>query len=249
MTFKPRIAAGAAALALAAGGLGMAGMLSAGASTPPCGDCSDIWSLEFHHAFPLDVYHGQASSGQPVILFQRSNSDPAEDFVVTDLGPVDSVDRHHRNLISTGFSQAFGSDAAFEIEYEPLGVPSHLCVGTTLDEAAYAGEPVALYPCGESPSTVWVLDTADGVSPVPGYDRLRQRRDGQLLRPARAELPGRLPDRMPAPQLNVEPLSTFSDGTIYDSQLWNGIGGPPPHHRPCPPRPPFRRTRPASSFW
>jgi hypothetical protein len=50
----------------------MAGMLSAGASTPPCGDCSDIWSLEFHHEFPLDVYHGQASSGQPVILFYDS---------------------------------------------------------------------------------------------------------------------------------------------------------------------------------
>src|SRR5512135_3336172 len=143
MTFKPRTAAGATALALAAGGLWMAVMLSAGASTALCGDYSDIRSLEFHHGFSLDVYQGQASSGQPVILFQRSNSDPAEDFVVTDLGLVDSVYRHHRNLIGTGFSQAFGSDAAFEIEYEPLGVPSHLCVGTTLDEAAYSGEPVA----------------------------------------------------------------------------------------------------------
>ena len=242
MTFKPRIAAGAAALALAAGGLGMAGMLSAGASTPPCGDCSDIWSLEFHHEFPLDVYHGQASSGQPVILFQRSNSDPAEDFVVTGLGLVDSVYRHHRNLISTGFSQAFGSDAAFEIEYEPLGVPSHLCVGTTLDEAAYSGEPVALYPCGESPSTVWVLDTADGVSPVPGYDPYVNGATDSFSDPLVLTYPAGNPTDMPRPQLDVQPLSSFSDGTIYDSQLWNGIGGPPPPPPSLPPTPTISPT-------
>ena len=249
MTFKPRIAAGAAALALAVGGLGMAGILSAGASTPPCGDCSDIWSLEFHHDFPLDVYHGQASSGQPVILFQRSNSDPAEDFVVTDLGLVDSVYRHNRNLISTGFSQAFGSDAAFEIEYEPLGVPSHLCVGTTLDEAAYSGEPVALYPCGESPSTVWVLDTADGVSPVAGLRRLHQRRDGQLLQPARADLPGRQPDRHAAPAAERPAAEQFlGRHDLRQPASGTASAARRRHHRPCPPRRPFR-PRTTSSFW
>ena len=239
MTFKPRIAAGAAALALGAGGLGMAGMLSAGASTPPCGDCSDIWSLKFHHEFPLDVYQAQASPGQPVILFQRSNSDPAEDFVVEELGPVDSVYRHHRNLISTGFDQAFTPAAAFEIEYEPLGVSSHLCVGTTPDEAAYPGEPVALYPCGESASTVWVQDTdpADGVSPVPGYDAYINAATDSFSNPLVLNYPAGYPTDMPRPQLNVQPLSSFSDGTIYDSQLWNGIGGPPPPPPSPPPSP------------
>ena len=93
MVFKARIAAGTATLALAAGGLGTIGTLSASAApTPPCGssNCANIYSLKFHRAFPLDVYQGQSQYGQPVILFQRSNTDPAQDFVVKDLGTVGS---------------------------------------------------------------------------------------------------------------------------------------------------------------
>ena len=150
----------------------MAGLLPAGATTPPCGsaNCSNIYSLKFHDDFPLDVYHAQSSYGQPVILFQRSNSDPAQDFVVKDLGTVDSFYTSSRGLISPAFDQAYGPEEAFEIQYEPYGDNSNFCVGTTPDQIAQSGEKVALYPCGTSASTIWAQDTNpnDGTT-APGY--------------------------------------------------------------------------------
>jgi len=231
MALKARIAAGAAALALAAGGAGMAGTLSASATTPPCGsdNCSSIWSLKFHWPFPLDVYHGASSYGQPIILFQRSNSDPAQDFVVTPLGSVDSFFDHGRGLISPEFDQAYGHQEAFEIQYQPSGRPSNFCVGTQPDQTANPGDPVSLYPCGASASTIWAQDTRhrDGHSPVPGYFAYINGETDSFSDPVVLNYPAGNPTDMPRIQLNVQPLSTYSDGTIFDNQLWNGIGEGP----------------------
>ena len=84
MSFKSKLLAGAATLALV-GGVGTAGALSAAAATPSCGhNCIDIFSRAFgtHRTpnFVLDVLRQGAKVGQPIILFRTSNTDPAEDF-------------------------------------------------------------------------------------------------------------------------------------------------------------------------
>ena len=167
MAFKARIAASAATLALTAGGLGMVGTLSASATTPSCGsNCSNIYSLKFNRRTSRwTCTTAQASYGQPVILFQRSNSDFAEDFVVKDLHTVDTFYQHDRGLISPAFDQAYGNQEAYEIQYQPLGRPTNFCVGTTPYEIGWTGEKVALYPCGASASTIWAQDTTRATAP------------------------------------------------------------------------------------
>ena len=253
MAFKARIAVGAASLALTAGGLGMAGLLPAGATTPPCGsaNCSSIYSLKFRQDFPLDVYDAKSSYGQPVILFQRSNSDPAQDFVVKDLGTVDSFYTSSRGLISPAFDQAYGPEEAFEIQYEPHGKNSNFCVGSTPDQIAQSGEKVALYPCGASASTIWAQDTNpnDGTT-APGYSVYINGETNSFSNPLVLNYPAGNPTEMPRVQLNVQPLSDYSSakpysGSVYDNQQWNGIASvlPPPPPPPTlpptlPPTPP-----------
>ena len=247
MAFKARIAASAAALALTAGGLGMVGTLSASATTPPCGsaNCSNIYSLKFDRYFPLDVFHAKASWGQPVILFQRSNSDPAQDFVVKDLGTVNSF-YATGGLVSPAFDQAYGDEEAFEVQYEPYGKNSNFCVGTTPDQIAQSGEKVSLYPCGASARTIWAQDTNpnDGTT-APGYSAYINGETNSFSNPLVLNYPAGNPTDMPRVQLNVQPLSDSSSakpysGSVYDNQQWNGIAGtlPPPPPPPPPTTPP-----------
>ena len=89
MSFKAKIAAGAATFALACGGLGTVGTLSASAATPSwvtsAMTCTQRSSAP---ASLLDTFQGWAAANQEVILFQASNSDVAEDFVIKPLGKV-----------------------------------------------------------------------------------------------------------------------------------------------------------------
>lgn len=237
MAIKARIAAGAATLALTAGGLGMVGTLSASATpTPSCGsaNCSSIYSLKFHRAFPLDVYQGKSHYGQPVILFQRSNTDPAEDFVVKDLGTVGTFYDHNRGLITPAFDQAYSGEEAYEIQYEPLGKNSNFCVGTSPNVVAWSGDKVGLYPCGGSASTIWAQDTNlnDGTT-AKGYSVYINGATDSFSNPLVLNYPAGNPTDMPRVQLNVQPLSTFSspdptDGSVYDNQQWNGIASATP---------------------
>jgi hypothetical protein len=91
MSIKSKVLATAATLTVLSG-VGMAGALtagSAGAATPSCGrHCVNIFSLQFGtHKNPnylMDVWRQGAKVGQPIILFRASNSDPAEDFSLSD---------------------------------------------------------------------------------------------------------------------------------------------------------------------
>ena len=217
MSFMAKIAAGAATLALAGGGLGMAGPLSAGAATSSCGaNCTSWYTQKFGPAFVLDVLHGRPTTGNAVILFQSSNDDRAEDFVTDYLGTVDSFYGDHRHLISPGFDQAYGDDEAIEIRYEPLGADSDLCVGTWPGEVAQAGFKIRLEACGQA-STLFAIDEAD----VSGdYTPLITGTDTNFSTPLVLTYPAGHPTDLPRPWLNVEPLNTFSDGTVFDSQLW-----------------------------
>src|ERR1700753_73383 len=96
MSVKAKIAAGAATSGLVGGGVAMAGTMTASAATPNCGaNCTSIFTQKYGPQYLVDVFQAKAAAGTPVILFQRSNSDPAEDFVVQDFGNVDSFYSHY----------------------------------------------------------------------------------------------------------------------------------------------------------
>jgi hypothetical protein len=188
MSIKSKVLAAAATLTLV-GGVGTAGVLSAGpasAATPSCGiACVNLFSYQFGtHRSPnyvVDVLRQGERIGQPVILFRDANYDPAEDWTVAFQGTVadffaaglvSSTTALHYGCIATvnfpdcPFSVATtgtpGVDSnflAFENEYAPFGVESGLCLGVAT--TAFNDEGVTLQPCGVSAKTVWILDTLD----------------------------------------------------------------------------------------
>ena len=198
MSFKAKMAAAAATFALAGGGLGMLGTLSASAATHRCGsNCQDLYTQKFGHRYLLATFQGKAAANQEVILCKASNRDPAEDFVMKNLGSVGSFYGQHRRLITSQFDTRYSSISAYEFQYEPNGVNSNLCLGTSPGQVAQAGFKVGLEPCGEHRNSVWAIFTGQFAGDVHDVRVRRpgQCRDGQLLRPARAQLPGRQPDR------------------------------------------------------
>jgi hypothetical protein len=243
MSFKSKMLAGAATLALV-GGVATAGSLSASASTPSCGHrCIDVFSRQFgtHHTpnFVMDVFRQGAKVGQPIILFRNSNSDPAEDFTVSFQGHVS--DFFAAGLVSAAVNLHYGNgsaiahdEPAFELEYSPFGVDSGLCVGTAT--TAIQNEGVTLQPCGVSAKTVWILDTFDKSFPAffTGYFPAINGSDTNFSHPFVLTYPANgFPTDRPRPQLKVANLTGFSNGigrvvgTVIDTQLWGanfGVG-------------------------
>jgi hypothetical protein len=240
MSFKSKVLAGAATLALI-GGVGTAGALSASAATPSCGrNCIDIFSRAFGtHRTPgyvMDVLRQGAKVGQPIILFRTSNTDPAEDFVPSIQGTTS--DFFAAGLVSAavnlhygGGAVGFPDDPAIELEYAPFGVDSGLCVGVAA--TATAKEGVTLQPCGVSAKTVWIIDTND--SPVTlrgGYVPLINGSDTNFSHPFVLTYPGNgFPTDKPRPQLFTSNLTGFSHGigtpigSVNDTQLWGANFG------------------------
>jgi hypothetical protein len=240
MSIKSKVAAAAATLTLV-GGVGMAGMLTAGtasAATPSCGpSCIDIFSKQFgtHHSpkFVVDVWRQGEMAGQPVILFRTANYDPAEDFTVAFQGTV--ADFYNADLVSAavalhygGLASGFPNDPAFENEYAPFGVDSGLCLGVAT--TALPGEDVTLQPCGVSSKTVWILDFADSWHTFThgGYIPLINGSDTNFSHPLVLTYPAdSYPTDLPRPVLEVTNLTGFSNGfgapelgTVESSQLW-----------------------------
>jgi hypothetical protein len=250
MSFKSKMLAGAASLALV-GGVAVAGGLSANAATPSCGhNCIDIFNRQFgtyrSPNFVMDVFRQGARVGQPIILFRTSNSDPAEDFTVSLQGNVS--DFFAAGLVSSAVALHYGGlavgaddDAAYELEYAPYGVDSGLCVG--VQATAMQGEHVTLQPCGVSAKTVWIVDDGGsnfdtgvslGDSPrtSPFYVPLINGSDTNFSHPFVLDYPHNgYPTDIPRPQLQVRNLTGFSNGhgpivgTVIDTQLWGAVFG------------------------
>jgi hypothetical protein len=246
MSFKSKMLAGAATLALV-GGVGTAGALSASAATPSCGhSCIDIFSRQFGTQrspnFVMDVFRQGAKVGQPIILFRTSNSDPAEDFTVSLQGNVS--DFFAAGLVSSAVALHYGGlavgaddDAAYELEYAPYGVDSGLCVG--VQATAMQNEGVTLQACGVSAKTVWILDDGgtnfpggDSPSTLPVYAPLINGSDTNFSHPFVLSYPSNgYPTDRPRPQLQVRNLTGFSNGrgpivgTVIDTQLWGARFG------------------------
>ncbi len=248
MSFKSKLLAGAATLALV-GGVGTAGALSASAATPSCGaNCIDIFSRAFGtHATPnfvVDVFRQGAKVGQPIILFRTSNTDPAEDIVPSIQGTT--ADFFAAGLVSAAVALHFGciagvnfpncgvtgvDDPAMELEYSPFGVDSGLCVGVAA--TAFAHEGVTLQPCGVSAKTVWILDINDSPATLNhGFIPLINGSDTNFSHPFVLTYPSNgFPTDKPRPQLFTNNLTGFSHGigtpigSVSDFQLWGADFG------------------------
>jgi hypothetical protein len=230
MSIKAKIAAGAATLTIVGGGLGMAGTLTASAATPSCSSyCGQLFSQKYETHYVVDVYQAKAKAGQPVILFQTSNSDPAEDLTFNDLGTVDSFYRSHRHLVSPQFDHAFPNEEAFEVEYAPYGLNSNFCLSTP-GQTARADDDITLQSCGATAGSIFAADSdhavrdyhSQGNEDVP----LVSGATTQFSNPLVLNYPAGNPTDMPRPQLNVEPEQTYANGTVFDNQQWGVQGGP-----------------------
>ena len=231
------------------GGVGAAGALSAGAATPSCGgSCVNLYNRAIGHHFVLDVFRRAAKVGQPIILFARSNADPAQDFTVSLQGTVSdfyaaglvsgAVAHHYGCTVGSGqyqFPNCAGAvDApAFELEYQPLGQDTGLCMGTpSFGGKAVAvtnGTKVALEPCGVNGSTVWIVDTNPQDVPT-GADNFVGINGAQtnFSHPYVLTYPKNgYPTDVPRPQLTVHTLQRFSQGSpsVYDNEIWRGSAG------------------------
>lgn len=227
MSIKSKIFAAAATLTLV-GGIGAASALTAGsasAATPSCGkNCIDIFGQKFgthkHPHFVLDVYQAKAQAGQPVILYQTSNYDPAEDFTVSVQGTV--ADFYKLGLVSPQLNLHYSKLWAYEIEYSPYGRDSGYCVG--VGSTAVNGTGVALEPCGVSSKTVWVVDSYQTIKGF--YVPLINGSDTNFSHPYVLNYPGySYPTDKPRPQLTTWELSKYSNGTVYNNQMWGADFG------------------------
>jgi hypothetical protein len=238
MSIKARITAGAATFALVGGGLSMVGTLTASAATPPCsGDCAQLFSQKYGPQYVTDVYQAKAKAGQPVILFQASNSDPAEDFSLAFLGTVHSFYRNH-GLVSAQFDHTYGGDQTVEIQYAPYGLDSNFCLSTASGVVPQPGSKVMLEPCGQYANSLFAADINNGVRDrrsVIGFDvPLINGATVSFSNPLVLNYPAGNPTDMPRPQLNVQPEKNYSGGTTFDNQEW-GVQGSPVHGTPPPP--------------
>jgi hypothetical protein len=255
MSIKNKVFAAVATLTLV-GGAGAMGALTAGAAgaaTPSCGDsCVEFFSAEFsNNGFPnfvLDTLRQGEKVGQPQILFRTSNTDPAEDYTISDQGPVS--DFYAAGLVSSAVALHYGGLGclvpitpgatppcadpypdleAYEIEYSPYGVDSGLCTGVAA--RAVANEKVTLQPCGESSKTVWIIDSED--SDINDYTPLINGSDTNFSQPFVLTYgASAYPTDMPRPSLYVANLTGFQGanglpvtGTIDDSQLFGQMQG------------------------
>jgi hypothetical protein len=224
MSFKTKIAAGAATFALAGGGLGAVGTLSASAATASSGShFHHVYTLQLGPRYVLDTFQGRAVAGQKVILFKASSSDPAEDFVIKDLGKVGSLrTMTKRSPFTSQFKARYGSLQAFEFQYEPRGANSHLCPGTWPGESARAGYKVRLERCGYA-SSIWVAGPTPGHAMAkPGSTFFINGATDSVSRP----LVLNNPTNMPRSWLNVEPLRASGNGAVFDNQQWSAMAVP-----------------------
>jgi hypothetical protein len=248
------LAAAAATAALLTGGAAAITAPSTWAATPSCGkSCIDVYSTNFTNgltgdpAFVMDVYKQGQNVGQPVILFRTSNTDPAEDFTVSEQGTVN--DFYQAGLVTSALAMHYGCVVtpthsctqpdgtvfpdleAYEVEYAPYGAETGLCVGT--GATAAANVKAVLQPCGVSPKTVWVLDKLDG-NIASGQAPAINGSDTNFSQPFVLTYPAdSYPTDKPRPQLYTTNLTGEADGTtspivgtVNDNQLFSAVLGP-----------------------
>ena len=232
MSFKSKVLAAAATLTLVGAAAGTLAAGPANAATPSCGHrCVNLFSKKFSNVlttkpdFVVDVYRQGANVGQPIIMFQSSNADPAEDFTVSLQGQVS--DFVTAGLVSPVVALHYANDFAWEFQYSPNGVNSGLCIGTA--STAINNEGVTLQPCGVSAKTVWITDRQNrapgGLFTFP-YVPLISAAGLNFSNPFVLTYPPNAnPNDRPRAQLVTQNLHTFSRGQVFDNQQWSAFFG------------------------
>jgi len=228
MSVKSKVFAAAATLTLV-GGVGVAGLATAGAAnaaTPSCGgSCIDIFSHQFgtfaDPSFVMDSFKQGDVAGTPVILFRTSNSDPAEDFTVDNQGLVSEF--YALGLVSPQVDLHYLNDYAYEFMYAPYGVQTGLCTGVAA--TAVNGEHVTLQPCGVSSKTLWVSDSHSGQLTAHA-EPLINGSDTNFSEPYGLTYgQSSYPTDTPRPPLYTENVLGFSSGAVNSNQEWSADGG------------------------
>jgi hypothetical protein len=223
MSFKAKIATGAATVAVAGGSLVTFGAMNASAATPPCGNkCIELYTEKYGQTYQLDSFGAASATGNPIILFQASNSDRALDFSYSIEGTVKQIAKKNKKLVTPGLVLRYGNDPALELEYSPWGVNSNQCAGTWPGKVAN-GYKVRLEPCGQSASTLWVFDQA---KLRKGYAPLIAGAQSNYSNPYVMTEPGDGPASVPRPWVQVQNLNTYSNGVVFDNQMWSARLGP-----------------------
>lgn len=230
MSVKSKIFAGAAS-AVVASGMAATGLMAGGvanAATSSCGKhCINLYSQQFGKNYVVDDKGQGQKNGTQAILWQASNSDPAEDWTVLGLDgrrsqgdPTDTVNSYWLNgLVSGALNQHYKNDVAFELEYTPSGVSTAQCLGVA--STAGRGTKVGLEPCGASSKTLWVIDASDVQSySWQHYVPLINGSDNNFDDPYVLTFPGGSPLDKPRPQLETYPLLKSSRGVVNDTQEW-----------------------------
>ena len=237
MSIKSKVLAAAATLTLV-GGVGTVGVLtagSAGAATPSCGPlCINLFNKDFPPAgftggaaSPVDVFRQGERTGQPIILFRSSNSDPAMDWSASFQGTVNEL--VPLGLASPLTALHYGDDFAFENAYTPFGVFSGLCLGVAA--TAFQNEGVTLQPCGASSRTIWIVDDNESfLHNFPGVPLINGSNTNFSHPFVLTYGMNNNPTDKPRPQLTVTMLTGFTNGafpfpfpvisSVSSSQLW-----------------------------
>lgn len=242
MSIKSKIFASAATVVLA-GGLGSVGLAgAANAATSSCGrSCISLYNEQYGKNFVVDSKGQGQTTGTAGILYQASNSDPAEDWTVlglpsaghggwhkghghsetTESTPADAetvADYYADDLVGSALYSHYSKDIAFELEYTPYGNSTAECLGVATTPGA--GTKVSLQPCGASSKTLWVVDAAN----IASYDwqkyvPLINGADTNFDDPYVLTTSGN-PSDSPRPQLETEPLLESSHHVVTDTQEW-----------------------------
>jgi hypothetical protein len=216
---RNKVAICVAAATLAAGAVVVITPGSAAhAATVACGSsCVEPYSQEYGTGSIAAVDSGTLQVGLGVGV-GAAGAYPAEDFEVTDFGPVS--DFYEAGLVGPVVGLTWPTDQTYEFFYAPGGVQSGLCLG--LADSASTGEGVTLQECGVDANTVWIglaADESDGYQPlINATDTSADAPDVlTVLRP-------RLWLRGANMYLEVDPLSVVY-GAVSTAQMWANESG------------------------
>ena len=238
MSIKSKVLATAATLTLV-GGVGTAGVLSAGprsAATPSCGNsCIDIFSQQFGtHKSPnymVDVLRQGEKIGQPIILFRTATATRRKTGPWRSRAPSPTSSRPAwsppRSRCTTAASRTVLPGGNFPDCYGQTHVPGERPGVRDRVRAVRRGqgpvhgrgrtavkeEGVTLQPCGVSSKTVWIADIFDSLETCStGTSRLINGSDTNFSQPFVLTYPTtRLPDRQAASAARRHNITGFSN--------------------------------------
>lgn len=155
---------------------------------------------------------GTAKAGQPTILAPPSSSDPAGDFL---LHPGLVSDFAAKGMVTAAVNDRYGKLRATQIEFEPRGKPTGLCVGVATTPAQ--DEELSLQPCTVPGATVWIIDVPD--SSAKGFVPLVNGANADFSQPFTMTY-GSDPSHTPREPIRLRHLIK-NNGGVPDQQLWS----------------------------